>query len=85
MDLIDEDERSGSLKKAAKRLIKDGVVRYFRAGERLFTLDQKANDDCRYLDENRKCQIYDKRPKVCRSFPEVGPRSGFCPAKTFKP
>ena len=85
LGLLHGDEAAGSLKKAARRLIKERVVRSFRAATGLFTLEQKANRDCVFLDENRRCRVYDKRPEVCRRFPTIGPRPGFCPAKKSLP
>jgi Fe-S-cluster containining protein len=80
MGLALPDEIRGSLKKLARRLIHDGAVKTFRARSGLFTLQQRHNGDCLYLDEQRRCRIYDRRPAVCRKFPiELGPRPGFCP------
>lgn len=75
-----EDEASGSIKKLSKRLIKEKIIVSYRQSTNLFMLSQKSNNDCHYLDlKTRLCTVYDKRPDVCRSFPEVGPRPGFCP------
>jgi uncharacterized protein len=75
-----EDEISN--KKIAKRLIKEKIVQSYRAGTDLFMLASKPNGDCYFLDsKTRLCTVYDKRPDVCRKFPEIGPRPGFCPAK----
>jgi Fe-S-cluster containining protein len=79
MGLADADDLTGSLKKLAKRLIEAKIVHHFRAASGLFTLAQKGNRDCIFLDNFRRCRIYEKRPTVCRNFPAVGPRSGFCP------
>jgi uncharacterized protein len=76
-----EDEARASLKKLAKRLMKEGVVKSYRAGTGLFMLEQKQNRDCVFLGENRLCTVYEKRPDVCRKFPSVGPRPGFCPGQ----
>lgn len=82
MGVVAEDEVSGSLKKVAKRLVKAGIIKTFRAKTGLFMLEQKQNGDCFYLDQNRLCTIYERRPDVCRDFPRVGPRPGFCPRKS---
>lgn len=80
LGLTDNDEASSSMKKLAKRLVKLGVISSYRQGTDLFMLTQKANRDCYYLDlKTRLCTVYDKRPDVCRKFPEIGPRPGFCP------
>lgn len=81
LGLISQDELAEeSLKKISKRLIKKGIIKSFRQGTDLFMLTQKANDDCVFLSsQTRLCTVYDKRPDVCRKFPDVGPRPQFCP------
>lgn len=80
MELISEDEAAGgSLKKIARSLAKQGVIKSFRATTGIFILEQRHGRDCIYLDDDRRCTIYDKRPDVCRRFPEIGPRPGHCP------
>ena len=82
LGLANEDELLASSKKVAKRLIKEGIVESYREGTGNFMLTQKANDDCYYLDlKTRLCTVYEKRPGVCRQFPEIGPRPSFCPAQ----
>ncbi len=78
--ITDEDEVNQSKKKLAKRLIKEKVVLSYREGTDLFMLSAKPNGDCYFLDsKTRLCTVYEKRPDVCRKFPEVGPRPGWCP------
>lgn len=80
LGLTDEDEAETSVRKLAKRLIKEKVVVSYRQGTDLFMLSQQANEDCYFLDsKTRLCKVYDRRPDVCRKFPEIGPRPGFCP------
>lgn len=80
LNLVSEDEAQGSLKKVSKRLIREGYVTSYRKGTDLFMLTQKANRDCLFLDEKtRLCKVYENRPVVCREFPSIGPRPGFCP------
>lgn len=83
LGLTDEDEASGSIRKLAKRLMKDGVIKSYREGTEFFMLTQKTNDDCYFLDsKTRLCTVYEKRPETCRDFPSiVGPRIGFCPVQ----
>ena len=84
LELTDEDEISRSPKKVAKRLIKEGIVQSYREATGLFMLTSRPNGDCYYLDPiTRLCRVYENRPGVCREFPKVGPRPGFCP-KTRK-
>lgn len=83
LDLADEDEIEISKKKVAKRLIKEKVVQSYREGTDLFMLSSRPNGDCHFLHpQTRLCTVYEKRPDVCRKFPEIGPRPGFCPRKS---
>jgi Fe-S-cluster containining protein len=79
LGLIGEDEVRASPKKVFNRLAKQGILKSFRASTGLFMLVQKSNDDCIFLGPDRLCTVYDKRPGVCREFPSIGPRPGFCP------
>ncbi len=82
LGLLSPDEAQASPKKAARRLIAAGKIKQYRAASGLFTLAQTPGGDCCYLGSDRRCTVYDQRPAVCRSFPEVlGPRPGFCPAR----
>lgn len=81
LGLVTEDEACASLKKVAKRLMKEGFVRSFQAKTQVFTLEQRGGRDCIFLDSKRMCTVYEKRPEVCRKFPKIGPRPGFCPKK----
>ena len=86
LELISEDEAASSLRKVAKRLMKEGVVRSFHPQVQLFVLEQRAGRDCLFLDEKtRLCTVYEKRPEVCRAFPKIGPRPGHCPAVPAQP
>lgn len=85
LGLTNEDEAKGSIKKVAKRLIKEKVILSYRSGTELFMLSAKPNGDCYFLDsKSRLCTVYEKRPDVCRKFPEIGPRPGFCPSLSKK-
>lgn len=70
-------------KRIFRSLLSRKVVSSFRARTGLFTLAQKSDGSCVFLGRDRRCTVYDKRPDVCRRFPEVGPRPGFCPARKF--
>lgn len=79
LELADSDEME-SPKKLAARLIKDGVVSQYREKTGLFTITAKSNGDCYFLDRNRLCTVYEKRPDVCRKFPtEMSRRLTYCP------
>lgn len=77
-------EVNGPLKRIANRLKKEGVVRTYRERSRTFILQRTQADDCIFLDENRRCKIYDRRPFVCRKFPENAVRPGHCPSQRKK-
>ncbi|MGZ3770756.1 MAG: YkgJ family cysteine cluster protein [Bdellovibrio sp.] len=80
LEVVTEDEAAGSIKKLAKRLIKEGIIVSYRQGTEFFMLTQKANRDCLFLDsKSRLCTVYEKRPDTCRAFPSIGPRPKYCP------
>jgi Fe-S-cluster containining protein len=79
LGLVSEDEIAGSLKKVAKRLQGEKIIKNFRAATGLFTLAQKMDGTCIFLNEKKQCTVYSNRPKVCREFPQIGPRPGYCP------
>jgi Fe-S-cluster containining protein len=82
LGLTDEMEAGASLKKLAKRLSKLGIIQAYQQKTQLFILAQVQGRDCLYLHpETRLCTVYENRPEVCRQFPKIGPRPGFCPAK----
>ncbi|MEK6773764.1 MAG: YkgJ family cysteine cluster protein [Bdellovibrionota bacterium] len=82
LGLVSRDEAEGSIRKIAKRLIKEKIVVSYRQSTGLFMLSQKANRDCHFLDsKTRLCTVYEKRPGVCRKFPSIGPRPGYCPGR----
>lgn len=85
MGVVTAEESGGSLKRVARRLEREGVVQAFHAASRSFTLQQRPTSDprkleCVYLGVDRRCTIYERRPEVCRAFPAIGPRPGYCPA-----
>lgn len=85
LELITEDEASISLKQVAKRLLKEKIIQSYSAKTGIFVLAQIAGRDCLFLDKDRRCTVYEKRPAVCRAFPKIGPRPGFCPARPAGP
>lgn len=75
------DEEHSSMRKLFRRLHKIGIVSSYREGTGFFMLSQKNHRDCHFLDsKTRLCTVYEKRPDVCRQFPSIGPRPGFCPS-----
>lgn len=82
MGYLKIEEVEGPMRKIARRLMEEGIVQSYDGRTRTFILAQKKNGrDCIFLDSNRLCKIYDRRPAVCRAFPKGGPRPGHCPAK----
>jgi Fe-S-cluster containining protein len=81
LGLTTEEEASISLPKLSKRLMKEKIIQSFSPKSQLFIMAQVGGRDCIYLDKNRQCTVYEKRPEVCRQFPKIGPRPGFCPVK----
>lgn len=79
LGLITEDEVEGNLKKVARRLQSEGKIRSFRASTGLFMIAQKQNGECIFLNDKKQCSVYENRPRVCRDFPAIGPRPGYCP------
>lgn len=81
LDLVtDDDVQNRTARKIAKELIKNKWITSYRESTGFFMLTQKANRDCVFLDtRTRKCTKYNLRPEVCRLFPAIGPRPGFCP------
>ena len=79
MGLVDEFELEEPIKGIAKRLEKQRIIQHFNFKHGKFTLTQRTNGDCMFLDqETRLCTIYEKRPNTCRRHPDVGPRPGYC-------
>jgi Fe-S-cluster containining protein len=84
LGLATEDEAAASLKKLARRLQSEGVIQAFVQRSQIFVLEQRAGRDCIFLGEkDRLCTVYEKRPNVCRQFPKIGPKPGFCPQMTI--
>lgn len=81
LELVSEEEAAESPKRVAKRLQKEKITQTYREKTGIFVLAQKANDDCIFLSKERLCTVYEKRPEVCREFPKIGPRPGWCPEK----
>ena len=76
-----EDEASASLKKMSRRLMKEGIIQSYHANSGIFVIEQRGGRDCIFLGEkDRRCTVYEKRPEVCRTFPKIGPRPGWCPS-----
>lgn len=67
-----------SIKEQIKDALKHpGVLRYTPSTEK-FTLAQKPDNSCFFLDANKRCSQYEIRPDTCRNHPAIGPRPHFC-------
>ncbi|WP_027856481.1 YkgJ family cysteine cluster protein [Marinobacterium jannaschii] len=83
MGVADPFEVDEPAKKLAKRLTKAGVIQHFNFKTETYTLSQRSNDDCVYLDQKtRLCTIYQVRPDTCRNHPQIGPRPNHCAYQT---
>ncbi len=79
LDLCKEEDLKNP-KRVAHRLQQQGLIKNYREKTQLFTLASQSNGDCIFLDKNRRCTVYEKRPDVCRKFPtEKGSRLSYCP------
>jgi uncharacterized protein len=79
LGLTTEEEAAASLKSLARRLERERVIQAYQPRSQLFVLAQKYGRDCLYLGPHRLCRVYERRPEVCRLFPRIGPRPGYCP------
>ena len=85
LGVCSDDDLLGSRKKLVKQLQKQGVIQSYRESTGLWMLGARPNGDCYFLHtQTRLCTVYEKRPGVCRQFPSIGPRPGFCPAQRQK-
>src|SRR5256885_986837 len=60
LEVVNEDEARESLSKVARKLMRKGIVRAYRAKPGLFILEQTSAGDCIFLDQNRRCRVYAK-------------------------
>ena len=70
------------LELSEKEQIKDalkhpGILRYTPSTKK-YTLKQKPDGSCFFLDHNKRCTQYENRPDTCRNHPNIGPRPGYC-------
>ncbi|MEY4631567.1 MAG: hypothetical protein RIQ81_1687 [Pseudomonadota bacterium] len=84
LGFAEQDEYRDSPRKLFRKLSAQKIVSAFRQKTGLFTLAQKPDGSCIFLGADRRCTVYEKRPEVCRKFPSVGPRPGFCPERKMK-
>lgn len=77
LDLLTNEERALSHVRVLKKL--PYALSCYRATDKTFELRKAKGGACIYLKDSR-CSVYDKRPKVCASFPIAGGvKKGYCP------
>lgn len=59
-------EDIASIKKDYRKLLRG--VEFIPDGNGVFTLRKRSNEQCVFLDQNKRCRIYDIRPQICRDF-----------------
>jgi Fe-S-cluster containining protein len=79
LELMTSDEAALSLKKVITKLKRQGILQSFAFSSWVGILNQKPNKDCIFLNEQRRCSVYAKRPEICRQFPKIGPKPRYCP------
>ncbi len=67
-----------SPKELVKEALKNPAVARFTSSSNKFTLAQKPDGSCFFLDQTKKCTRYNDRPNTCRNHPQIGPRPGYC-------
>ena len=78
LNILDEFHLELTLREQIKDALKHpGVLRYTPSTEK-FTLKQKSDGSCFFLDSNKLCTRYEDRPETCRNHPQIGPKPGFC-------
>lgn len=78
LNILDEFHLELSEREQIKDALKHpSILRYTPSTEK-FTLKQKPDGSCYFLDNDKKCTRYNDRPDTCRNHPQIGPRPGFC-------
>lgn len=83
LGFVKETEAVEDLNKIATQLKEKKIIQKFYPKKMVFVIAQKKNKDCIFLDKNRRCTVYLKRPTICREFPKIGPKPGSCPYIPF--
>ncbi|MBF0206562.1 MAG: YkgJ family cysteine cluster protein [Oligoflexia bacterium] len=61
------------------KLKKVGIIEKYNFKANLFTLARKASGECVYLNLQKRCSVYDRRPRTCQAFPLIPYFQGHCP------
>lgn len=67
-----------SINEQIKEALKNSAIKRYTPSSQKFTLVQKPDGSCFYLDKKGRCSIYDLRPNTCRNHPRIGPKPNFC-------
>ena len=78
LNILDEFHSELSLREQIKDALKHPAILRYTPSTEKFTLKQKPDGSCYYLDAQKKCTMYEQRPDTCRNHPQIGPRPGFC-------
>lgn len=79
MELLTEEEAALNLEAVIEVLRAEGVLKAESPEDWVWVLEQQPSGDCLFLGADRRCEIYEQRPTICREFPAIGPRPGHCP------
>ncbi len=78
LKILDQFYLELSPKEQVKDALKNpAILRYTPSSEK-YTLKQKPDGSCIFLDANKRCTQYNERPDTCRNHPQIGPKPGFC-------
>jgi Fe-S-cluster containining protein len=78
LNILDQFHLELSNREQIKDALKHpSILRYTPSSEK-FTLKQKPDGSCFFLDSNKLCSRYIDRPDTCKNHPQIGPRPGFC-------
>jgi len=78
LNILDEFHLELSEREQVKDALKHPTVLRYTPSTEKFTLKQKPDGSCYFLDNEKKCTRYNDRPDTCRNHPQIGPRPGFC-------
>lgn len=78
LSILDEFHLELSQKEQTKEALRHpGISRYTSSTEK-YTITQKPDGSCYFLDSQKRCTQYDNRPDTCRNHPKIGPKPNFC-------
>ncbi|MDO9182731.1 MAG: YkgJ family cysteine cluster protein [Bacteriovorax sp.] len=78
LNILDEFHLQLNEREQIKDALKHPAILRYTPSSKMFTLKQKPDGSCYFLDLNKKCTQYETRPDTCRNHPQIGPRPGYC-------